>query len=93
MADPSTVNRRDFLKTGARAGAGLAALEGITFITRPDRVFGANDRVRVAVYGVRGRGWDHVEQYHKLPNVEVAGLCDVDENVSAKRVAGPADLV
>src|SRR5438552_13028250 len=87
MADPSAVHRRDFLKTGARAGAGLAALEGITFITRPERVFGANDRVRVAVYGVRGRGWDHVEQYHKLPNVEVAGLCDVDENVSAKRVA------
>src|SRR5437870_5068783 len=87
MADSSNINRREFLKTGAKTGAGLAALEGITFITRPERVFGANDRVRVAIFGVRGRGWDHVEEYHTLPDVEVASLCDVDENVSAKRVA------
>jgi len=87
MADPSEINRREFLKSGAKAGAGLAALEGITFITRPERVFGANDRVRVAIFGVRGRGWDHVKEYHELPDVEVASLCDVDENVSAKRVA------
>jgi predicted dehydrogenase len=87
MADSSDINRREFLKSGAKAGAGLAAFEGITFITRPERVFGANDRVRVAIFGVRGRGWDHVEEYQKIPNVEVAGLCDVDENVSAKRVA------
>ena len=39
------VTRRDFLKTSAKTGAGLAALGGITFITEPERVFGANDRV------------------------------------------------
>ena len=33
MADPSEINRREFLKSGAKAGAGLAALEGITFMT------------------------------------------------------------
>src|SRR5437764_10393677 len=87
MADSSEINRREFLKSGAKAGAGLAALGGVTFITRPERVFGANDRVRVAIFGVRGRGWDHVQEYAKIPNVEIAGLCDVDENVSAKRVA------
>ncbi|MDE3178145.1 MAG: twin-arginine translocation signal domain-containing protein, partial [Acidobacteriota bacterium] len=48
------VSRRDFLKTGAITGAAsLAAMSGITFITNPKRVFGANDRVRVAVCGVR----------------------------------------
>ena len=38
MSKESEVNRRDFLKTGA----GLAALGGITFITHPERVFGAD---------------------------------------------------
>src|SRR5579859_8158569 len=58
----SEVNRRDFVK----AGAGAAALTGITFITKPERVFGANDRVRVATCGVRGRGWDHIRGFNKL---------------------------
>ena len=51
------VSRRDFLKAGARTGAGLAALSSITFIAHPERVFGANDRLRVAVVGLHGRGW------------------------------------
>lgn len=41
---------------------------------------GAGDRVRVAVIGVHGMGQNHIEAYSKLPNVEVAALCDVDEN-------------
>jgi predicted dehydrogenase len=43
--------------------------------------------VRVAVVGVRGQGFTHVEEYCKLPNVEVAALCDVDENVMSERLA------
>ena len=82
MSKESEVNRRDFLKTGA----GLAALGGITFMTHPERVFGANDRVRVAVCGVRGRGWDHVKELSKIPQADVAAFCDVDENVLAERL-------
>ena len=48
---------------------------------------GANDRVRVAVIGVRGRGWDHVKGYKPIPGVEIAYFCDVDENVLNKRLA------
>ncbi|HEV2351592.1 MAG TPA: Gfo/Idh/MocA family oxidoreductase [Terriglobia bacterium] len=80
-------NRRDFLKTGARTTAGLAALGGITFLARPERVFGANDRVRVAICGVHGRGMDHVHNYAQLQNVEIAAVCEVDENVLRDRVA------
>src|SRR5579875_2888293 len=71
--------RRDFVSTGAVAAAGLAAATG--------KVLGANDRVRVAVVGVRGRGWDHVKGYQPIPGVEVAYFCDVDENVLRKRCA------
>ncbi len=83
MSDRSEVSRREFLKTSA----GAAALGGITFITGPEKVFGANDRVRVAVIGLHGQGWAHVEEYFKMPDVEVAALCDVDENVLGKAVA------
>ncbi|HEV2350390.1 MAG TPA: Gfo/Idh/MocA family oxidoreductase [Terriglobia bacterium] len=86
MSNDSEVSRRDFLKTGAKTGAGLAALSGITFITHPERVFGANDRVRVAVCGIHGQGFVHVRQYSKMPDVEVAAVCDVDENVINQRL-------
>ncbi len=87
MSNESEVSRRDFLKNSAKTGAGLAALGGITFIARPDRVFGANDRVRVAVIGLHGQGWSHVEEYSKMTNVEVAAVCDVDDNVTAKALS------
>ena len=86
MQDKKSLTRRDFLKSGARAGAGLAAAGGLSVITRPERIFGANDRVRVAVCGIRGRGFDHVEGYARLKNVEIAAFCDVDENVTAQRL-------
>lgn len=83
----SEITRRDFLKAGAKTGAaGLAAMSGITFITDPKRVFGANDRVRVAVCGLRSRGYAHIRGYSRLPNAVVAALCDVDENVLDKRL-------
>jgi len=66
--------------------AATAALSGITFLTQPERVFGANDRVRVAVCGVRGQGFVHVENYMQIKNVEVAALCDVDDNVMSTRL-------
>lgn len=39
---------------------------------------GANDRVNVAVVGVRGRGREHVDLFGRQPNSRVAAVCDVD---------------
>lgn len=47
---------------------------------------GANDRLRVAVIGIRGQGQTHIREYSKLKNVEVAALCDVDENLFEERI-------
>ncbi len=85
MSKETEINRRDFIKTGT--GAGLAALGGISFFTQPERIFGANDRVRVAVVGIHGQGKAHLHQYAKMPNVEIAAICDVDENVLRDRLA------
>jgi predicted dehydrogenase len=75
----SEPGRRTFLKTTAVAAATVATASSA------NRVLGANDRVRVAVIGVRGRGWDHVKGYRPIPNVELSHFCDVDENVLRKR--------
>src|SRR5581483_7106198 len=86
MPDETERSRRNFLKAGVKAGAAFAAMRGVTFVTHPERVFGANDRVRVAVIGLHGQGWSHVEEYSRMPNVEIAAVCDVDENVLNKRL-------
>jgi predicted dehydrogenase len=70
------IDRRDFLKTGAAAVAAFQA----------KNVLGANDRVRVAVVGLRGRGLDHIRSIHATPNVELAAVCDIDESVIATRL-------
>lgn len=54
---------------------------------RAKAVMGANDRIRVACVGFHGRGVVHTESYPKLPNVEVAALCDIDESVLDGRLA------
>lgn len=72
-------DRRDFLK----AGAGVAALG----LAQSGRVLGANDRVRIAICGLRGRGKDHIKEFSKIPGVEIAAVCDIDENVLAERLA------
>jgi Oxidoreductase family, NAD-binding Rossmann fold/Oxidoreductase family, C-terminal alpha/beta domain len=86
MNNDSAVTRRDFLRTSAKTGAGLAALGGITFISQPQRVFGANDRVQVAIIGLNGRGGDHIKGFSRLANAQIAALCDVDPRVLDMRL-------
>jgi len=73
--------RRSFLKATTAAAATL------TTAASAKRVLGANDRIRIAVIGLRGRGWDHVKGYQSIPGVEIAYFCDADENVISKRLA------
>ena len=87
MTDESAMTRRDFLKSGTTAGL---ALGGSALVARPGRVLGANDRIRLAVVGVRGRGWDHIEAFSKIPDVELAALCDIDQGVLHHRLADMA---
>jgi predicted dehydrogenase len=75
------IDRRDFLKTTGKAltvSAATLALGG--------KILGANDRVRVGICGVRGRGNDHIKGFANVPNAEIAALCDVDESVLANRL-------
>lgn len=60
------MNRRTFV---LGAGSALAAT----------RVWGANDRVPIAVVGLGGRGRDHMNEYLKIPESEIVALCDVNQ--------------
>jgi predicted dehydrogenase len=43
------------------------------------RVWGANDRINVAIVGLGGRGTSHLKIYSKLPEARVVGLCDINQ--------------
>jgi predicted dehydrogenase len=47
----------------------------------------ANNRIRIAILGLGGRGGDHLKLAAQVPNVEVATFCDPDETQLAKRGA------
>lgn len=81
----TSVNRRTFL---ASAGAGYAALAAPT----RSRAAGPNDRLRVAVLGVRGRGEAHISAFSKNKSTEVAVLCDPDRNEFDQRIKQVRDL-
>jgi predicted dehydrogenase len=76
-------SRRDFLKATSAGVAGAAL--GVT-ATSYAGIVGANDRVRVAICGVRGRGNDHIRGFPRVPGTEIAALCDVDESVLSHRI-------
>ena len=80
MKEKKKVSRRNFIKKSA----GAAALISMPTII-PASVFGANDKVRVAVLGVNGRGTSHISGFMNLADAEVVCLCDPDLVVLAKR--------
>jgi predicted dehydrogenase len=65
----SKINRRDFIRT--TAGTAALAMAG-------SRAFGANERIRVAVIGVRNRGNQVAESMFKTGRFELAAFCDCD---------------
>lgn len=89
MAD-HTLDRREFLKTSALAG--FAAASGGAAVDAPSLMSGGspNEKVRVAVVGVNGRGVVHAQNFARLPNSEVAYICDVDDRVVDKGMKGAA---
>jgi predicted dehydrogenase len=79
--DSSGHDRRQVLK-----GSAVVAAAGALGPFFSGRVLGANDRVNLAIVGVRGQGTSHIRSFGSMPNVRVKYLCDVDENVLGDRI-------
>ena len=77
------MKRRKFIKQSA---TGALAFSTAPTILANSRWKGANDRVNVAVVGIRGMGRSHIDSYNALDNVEVTAICDIDENLFDERI-------
>ena len=74
----SRITRRQFIKSSsAFAGASFF----IAGTGASAKVMGANDRLRIAVAGLNGRGQSHVEGWLGQENVEIAYVIDPDQKV------------
>jgi predicted dehydrogenase len=69
------LTRRQFTKG---LGAGVLGLA-----LWPTFGCGPNDRLRVAILGVRGHGKKLIDQFLQVPRVEIAAICDPDADVAA----------
>jgi predicted dehydrogenase len=75
------LSRRDFLKGAAAAGAvAMVPVHVAARVAAPARVR-ANDILRIAVCGVKGRGLAHIGEWSKMKDVQIAAIVDIDENV------------
>jgi predicted dehydrogenase len=77
------MNRREFSKVAVAGSVGL----GIAPVILTNSGWkGANDRVNVAVIGIKGQGQAHITGYSGLKNAQVVALCDIDSNLFGERV-------
>ncbi len=89
-------SRRRFLSSTAAAGAIAAvpalavAQEGAPAPAAPS----TEKKLRVAIVGVGGQGFWHVNQVHPIKNAEIVALCDVDATslVRAARTVPKAEV-
>jgi len=85
------LTRREFLGRSTQAAAGIAAGGALAAKTLAapaisSRILGANDRINMAIIGIRSQGRAHIRSLAKIPNVHIKTLCDVDENLFADRI-------
>lgn len=90
----SRASRRDFLRTAA-AGAALTLTGSSALAQRRKKavaakpsakILGANDRIHVAVAGIKGRGGNHISEFAAMDGVQVSCLVDPDSRLFASRI-------
>ena len=83
MQTENSLNRRQFLRQSALAGAGLLALSSTGSVRAAET---PGKKIVVGVMGTNGRGMDHIAAYASLSNVEIGYICDVDNRALAKGI-------
>ncbi len=78
----SYMSRRQFIKQSLAASAVFA----VGGTSSSGEIIGANNRLRIAVAGLNGRGKSHISGWLNQENVEIAYLIDPDKKVLAERM-------
>lgn len=82
-------SRRKFLHATGQtlAGAGLLSALPWELVAKNKARVSQNDRINVGLIGANGMGWTDATSMIKVPEVNLVAICDVDENVIARRIA------
>ena len=88
--------RRDFIKKSLAGTAGIA-IGGMGFSAKSyASIMGANEKITMAVIGIRGQGNGHIGKWCSLKdnrNVLLKTICDVDEELYPERVKKVQDAI
>jgi len=89
----SQQNRREFLERSMFAAAAAAAAGSVpaTRVFADDASKSANERLRIAVLGVNGRGRSHLGGLGPREDCEIAAIVDPDEAVGHKKGVEPVE--
>jgi predicted dehydrogenase len=80
-------NRRQFLEDSMVAtAAAMAAGSAPTLLAEENQSSSPNEKLGVAVVGVRGRGGSHIGAFAGRKDTEVLYLCDADREIGGRRV-------
>lgn len=79
------MNRRMFMEDSMLATAALAAAASpLTILSQEKSTGNPSNRVRVAILGCRIRGKQHASELAKVPDCEIAYVCDPDKNLASE---------
>src|SRR5438552_18528607 len=67
------MNRKDFVKTSSLAAAAMIIGPGKLFANAADQ------KVKLAIIGVGGRGQNHLELLLGRDDIELVAICDIDD--------------
>ncbi len=86
-----SVTRRQFLEDSMLAAAAAAAgTIGMGVRAQEKKPGSANNRIRVAILGCRIRGKQHAQELMRLPDCEIAYVCDPDRGLADELAAAVA---
>jgi len=85
------MKRRHFIK-GAGAALTGSMLMPSSILSANRMPLAANDKINIGVIGCNGMGWSDTNSLLKMNDVDLIGICDVDQNVVTKRLADYAKL-
>jgi predicted dehydrogenase len=82
------LTRRDFITRSTLATAGMTTIGPLAFSSNKvmRNSIGANERINMAVIGIRSQGTYHIKSLAGMENVRIKTLCDVDEKLYPDRV-------
>jgi len=83
-------DRRNFIRNASLLAAGaVLPMDALSFAGKR---IAASDKIRIALIGANGMGFNDLSSFLKNPEIECVALCDVDKNVLDKRLGNLKEL-